>query len=79
MLEKGQIIKLNDNKEYMVVNVMELHSISYVYLITTTKPIDIVIATQKVVDGKISLQEIKNNEELDYVLSKLVSTTDIDD
>lgn len=79
MLEKGQIIKLNDNKEYMVVNVMELHSISYVYLITTTKPIDIVIATQKVIDGKISLQEIKNNEELDYVLSKLVSTTDIDD
>ena len=33
MLEKGKIIKLDDKKEYLVVNRMELHNINYVYLI----------------------------------------------
>lgn len=79
MLEQGQIIKLNDNKEYIVVNKMTLHSISYVYLITTTKPLEILVATEKVVNGKISLEEVKDNNELDYVLSKLVLTKDIDE
>lgn len=79
MLEKGQIIRLNDNKEYIVVNKLELHNISYVYLITTTKPLEILIATEKVVNGKISLEEVKDNNELDYALSKLVLTKDIDE
>ncbi len=79
MLEKGKIIKLDDKKEYLVVNRMELHSINYVYLITTTKPLEILIATEKVVDGKISLEEVKDNNELDYVLSKLVLTKEADE
>ncbi len=69
MLEKGQIIKLDDNKEYMVVDIIELHSIKYVYLVTTIKPIDILIATVKSENGNISLDEVKDNNELDYVLS----------
>lgn len=72
MLEIGQIIKLNDNKEYIVLNRLELHNISYVYLITNSKPLEIVIATEKIVNGEIVLNEIKDNEELDYVLSQFV-------
>ena len=70
MMQVGQIVKLNDNKEYMVINRMNLHNISYIYLVTTSKPLEMVIATEKSVNGDIVLEEIKDNSELDYVLSK---------
>jgi len=76
MIEVGQVISLNNNKEYIVVNKMSLHNINYVYLITNSKPLEIMIATEKLVNGDIVLDEIKNNDELDYVLSKLALTKD---
>lgn len=71
MLKKGQIIKLDNNKEYMVVKRVSIHNIKYVYLMTTAKPLEIVIATEKEKDGNVVLSEIKDNDELDYVLSQL--------
>ncbi len=79
MVEVGQIIKLNDNKEYIVVNKMSLHNINYVYLMTSSKPLEIMIATEKLVNGDIVLDEIKNNDELDYVLSKFALSPDEND
>lgn len=76
MVEVGQIIKLNDNKEYVVVNKMSLHNINYVYLMTNSKPLEIEIATEKLVNGDIVLEEVKSNEELDYVLSRFVLDKD---
>lgn len=77
-MEKGQIVKLEDNKEYMVVNKISLHGISYLYLMTTTKPIDILVATESVASGKTLLKEVKDNDELDYALSQLVQEKDDD-
>ena len=34
MIKVGQVIKLDDNKEYMVLNKINLHNINYVYLVT---------------------------------------------
>lgn len=34
MLDKGDLITLSDNKEYVVVNTTTLDSLNYVYLIT---------------------------------------------
>lgn len=79
MIEVGQVISLNDNKEYIVVSKINLHNINYVYLMTNSKPLEIMIATEKLVNGDIVLDEVKNNEELDYVLSKLVLAKDKDD
>lgn len=76
MLKAGQIVKLSDNKEYMVINRMDIHSINYVYLMTTSKPLEIVIATEKEKDGKVILKEIKDNDELDYVLSQIAFSKD---
>ncbi len=72
MVQVGEIVKLSDNKEYIVINRMDLHNISYVYLITNSKPLEILIATEKIVNGDIVLDEIKDNNELDYVLSQFV-------
>lgn len=76
MVQEGQILKLSDNKEYIVINKMSLHNINYLYLVTTSKPLEIVIATEKNIDGNIVLEEIKDNSELDYVLSKFALEPD---
>ena len=74
MINIGQIVTLSDNKKYMVVNKMNLHNINYVYLITMTKPVEILIATEINKNGEYILEEIKDNDELDYILSKFSLT-----
>lgn len=74
MLETGQIVKLNDDKEFIVVNILELHNLRYVFLISNFKPLEIVIAAEKISNGNIILEEVKNNEELDYILNKFALT-----
>lgn len=72
----GQVVKLDDNKEYMVLNKINLHNISYLYLITITKPAEMLVVTETNKNGEIVLEEIKDNEELDYVLSQFVLNPD---
>lgn len=72
MLEIGELVKLNNNREYIVINSLNLHNIRYVFLISKSKPLDIVIATEKIKDESIVLNEIKDNTELDYILSQFV-------
>ena len=79
MLEIGEIVKLNEDKEYIVINTMNLHNIRYVFLISNSKPLDIVIATEKIKGEELVLEEIKDNNELDYILSQFVFTKEKDD
>jgi len=76
MLEVGEIVNLNNN-EYIVVNTMNLHNVRYIFLISNFKPLNIIIATEKIKDENIILEEIKDNLELDYVLSQFVLSKDI--
>ena len=76
MIEEGQILKLNDNKEYMVVANLNLHNINYVYLLTTSKPLEALVVTAKEKEGQVIFDEIKDNEELDYVLNQFISASD---
>lgn len=79
MINVGQVVKLNDNKEYMVLNKMSLHNINYLYLVTITKPIEMMVVTENNEDGRIILEEIKDNDELDYVLSQFVLNPEEDE
>lgn len=79
MINVGQVIKLSDDKEYMVLNKMSLHNINYVYLITISKPTEMLVATETSQDGEFILEEIKDNDELDYVLSQFVLNPSEDD
>ena len=72
MINIGQVITLDDNKEYMVINKTNLHNINYLYLVTITKPVDMLVVTEVNKDGNVVLEEIKDNDELDYVLSQFV-------
>ena len=76
MIKVGQVVTLDDNKEYMVLNTMELHNINYAYLVTISKPTEMLVVTITNNDGEIALEEIKDNDELDYVLSQLVLNPD---
>jgi len=79
MINVGQVIKLSNDKEYMVLNKMSLHNINYVYLITISKPTEMLVATETNQDGEFILEEIKDNDELDYVLSQFVLNPSEDD
>ena len=79
MLEVGEIVKLSNDKEYIVVNTMSLHNIRYVFLISNFKPLDIVIGTEKIIDEGIVVEEVKDNNELDYVLSQFALSKDEED
>jgi len=72
MIRIGQIVNLDNNKEYMVLDKMNLHNINYVYLITISKPTEILVVTEVNQDNEIILEEIKDNDELDYILSQFV-------
>lgn len=74
MLEVGQIVELENGKEYIVINEMELHNLKYVFLMSNSKPLDMVIGTLREVDGEAIISEVKDNDELDYILSKFVLT-----
>lgn len=79
MLEIGEIVKLSNDKEYIVVNTMSLHNVRYVFLISNFKPLDIVIGTEKIIDEDIVVEEVKDNNELDYVLSQFALSKDDED
>lgn len=75
MLEIGQIVKLEGNKEYIVANIIDAHSLKYAFLISNFKPLNIIISTVKNdSNGKIVLEEVKSNEEVEYILSKIMSS-----
>ena len=79
MINVGQVVKLDDNKDYMVLNKMSLHNINYLYLVTVTKPVEMLVVTETNQNGNIVLEEIKDNDELDYVLSQFVLNPDEQD
>lgn len=43
-LENGEIITLDDNKDYIVLKQLINENIDYVYLVTAQKPIEVLVA-----------------------------------
>ncbi len=72
MINVGQEIKLSNDKDYMVLNKINLHNINYLYLITINKPTEMLVVTETNQNGELVLEEIKDNDELDYILSQFV-------
>lgn len=75
----GQVVTLDDNKEYMILNKINLHNINYLQLITITKPTEMLVVTETDNNGDIVLEEIKDNDELDYILSQFVLNPEEDE
>ncbi len=66
-LENGEVITLDDGKEYIVFNSILKEGVNYVFLISNFKPVEICFA-KEIIDGEnISLEIIndqKQKEEL---------------
>ena len=50
--------------------------IKNIFLMSNFKPLKIIIAAEKFKDGEITLEEVKDNAELDYILSQFVLNED---
>ena len=70
-LELGDVIQLTDGLDYAVVKKVESNKSIYLYLISTTTPLQTIIVKQKNEDNQFILETVNSKEELDYVLYKI--------
>lgn len=62
-IEKGEIITLSNNKEYICFETLTHNEINYLYLMSNFKPIEIKFAKQTIEDGKIMVTIINDQQE----------------
>jgi len=67
-LENGEIITLDNNKDYIVLKQLIIENTNYIYLVTAQKPVEVLIAR---LDGD-NLNPITNEEELQKVINLFV-------
>lgn len=66
-LEIGELITLDNNKEYICFSRINDNGTDYVYLISNFKPIEIRFAIEKVNNQEIELEVINNKDQKQYV------------
>lgn len=66
-LEVGEIITLDNNKEYICFSKINDNGIDYVYLMSNFKPIEIKFAVEKIVNEEIELEIINDSKQKQYV------------
>lgn len=65
MLEQGEILTLEDDKDYVVVATTKLNEITYVYLMNTIDYSNFMFCSYDEVDG---LYEVEDNDLLDKLI-----------
>lgn len=68
-IETGEIIALNNNKEYICFSTINDNGRDYVYLLSNFKPLEVKFGEQFLEDGEINIRIINNLEEKQKVLS----------
>ena len=66
-IEEGQIIALDDNKEYLVLKKVDSNNTTYVYLVTTQQPIEVQFMKESVSDDSVTLLPLDNSELADII------------
>lgn len=66
-IEEGQIVTLENNKEYLILKKVEFNNNIYVYLITAQKPIEVLFMKEVVSGDSTTLLPIDNNELADII------------
>lgn len=61
-MEQGQIIKLENDKEYIVAKSIVKGGINYYYLMTSTKPIEVMFVKELIENNESSLEELDIDE-----------------
>ena len=68
-LENGEVITLDDGKEYIVFNSILKEGVNYVFLISNFKPVEICFA-KEIIDGENISLEIINDQKQKKELMK---------
>ncbi len=66
-LEVGEIITLDNNKEYICFSRINDKGIDYVYLMSNFKPIEIKFAIERIINQEVELEIINDQEQKQYV------------
>lgn len=61
-IEEGQLVTLDDNKEYMVLKALEYNNTRYIYLMTSSKPIEVLFMKEEMVDNDLTLVPVTDEE-----------------
>lgn len=69
MIETGEIITLDNNKEYICFSTLEHEGKHYLYLISNFKPLEIRFGIQTVENNEINIEIINEQQEKQKVLS----------
>ena len=83
MLKEGQIVKLDNSGEYIVLCVKQLHDFNYVYLVDNNTPLnnephDFRICANKR-ENKTSFTEITSTGELEYALDVVMNDNKVNE
>lgn len=70
-LEIGHVITLEDNKDYIILKKVNYNNAIYIYLMTASKPVDVAIVKEEIINNEIILNPIEDENELNYIISLL--------
>ena len=68
-IEKGEIITLDNNKEYICFSTLNHEGKDYVYLMSNFKPLEIKFGEQTIDDGEVNIRIINDQNEKQMVLN----------
>lgn len=68
MLEAGELVELDNDEAYIVMNSMEYNNKNYVMLMTDRSPISIKIAIQEMINNEVDLTIVENSQEIEEVI-----------
>lgn len=73
-LEVGEIITLDNNKEYICFSKTNDNGIDYVYLMSNFKPIEIKFAIERIINQEVELEIINDSKQKQYVYNLFLNT-----
>lgn len=69
-LEKNNIVKLTDDKLYLVLETMTINDMNYVYVIEKDNPLNLKFYKEELVGNQIALDLVEDTSELDIIMKK---------
>lgn len=69
-LQKNSIVKLTDQKLYLVLETMTINQTDYVYVIEKENPMNLKFYKEQVVGNQIALDLVEDKEELDMIMKE---------
>lgn len=74
-LEKGEIVTLDNNKEYLVYDVIQKNNKKYIYLSSNTddiKDLEVLICEEKIENDNVILELLTDKNEITEIANELV-------